>query len=136
MKFRVALLALESLTLGGASTAAMVYGFPVMFGLGIATLIQAPATGSLGLLQLAGGTWAVVEFWHLAVKTTLSLPYSFGLRFWLGVFGAAVGLVGFYGTMPLAAVSLLVGLPALGAAHFTFLQLRMRDPQTPSRMAI
>ncbi|MFI5447055.1 hypothetical protein [Polaromonas sp. UC242_47] len=135
MKFRVALLALESLALGGASTAAVVYGFPVMFGLGIATLMQAPATGSLGLLQLAGCAWAVVEFWHLAVKTTLSLPYSFGLRFWLGVFGATVGLVGFYGTMPLAAVSLFIGLPALGAAHFSFLQLRMRSRQTPSRVA-
>ena len=88
MKLRVALLALESLALGGASTVAVAYGFPVIFGLGIATLMQAPATGSLGLLQLAGFIWALVEFWHIAVKTTLSLTYSFGLRFWLGVFGA------------------------------------------------
>ena len=74
MKFRVALLALESLVLGGASTAALIYGFPVMFGFGIATLMQAPATGTLGLLQLAGCVWAIVEFLHLAVRTTLSLP--------------------------------------------------------------
>lgn len=127
MTFRVALLAVESLVLGGASTAAMIYGFPFMFGLGIGTLFQSPATGSLELVQLAGFAWAIVEFWHLAIKTMLSLHFSFGLRFWLGVIGATVGLVSFYRTMPLAAIGLLFGLPALGAAHFTFLQLRMRD---------
>ena len=132
MKFKVTLLALESLALGGPSTAAIAYGFPVMFGFGIATLMQAPATGGLGLLQLAGCAWGLVEFWHLAVKTTLSLPYSFGLRFWLAVLGAAIGVMGLYGTMPRVAVSLFIGLPTLGAAHFSFLQLRMRSPQIPS----
>jgi hypothetical protein len=69
MKARTVALALEAIAAGGPSTAATVYGFPVIFSLGMAGALQGQALPLLGLLLLAGSIWALFEFWRLAMAT-------------------------------------------------------------------
>lgn len=130
---KTVVLAVEAIVLGGPSTAAMLYGLPVMVALGIGTLFQDPFVGAVGLISLAGCAFALVEFWRLAVKTIRSEKYQFRWRFWLGVFGAAVGYVGLYNTMPREAVGLLIAFPGLGAMHFSYLQFRIVQMENIAR---
>jgi hypothetical protein len=133
MKARTVALALEAIAAGGPSTAATVYGFPVMFSLGMAGALQGQALPLLGLLQLAGSIWALFEFWRLAMATVLGGTYLFGWRFWFAVLGAVAGLAESVRTIPPLAVALFIGLPSLVVAHFSYLQLMVRRADKSTR---
>jgi hypothetical protein len=127
MRFRTTALLLEAVASAGACTAALVYGFPVLLSFGIDTLLEKPFPGAMALLQLAGSAWALIEFWRLALSTAFAVHYQFGWRFWLAVFGASGGMFAFVGEIPPVVLFALVGLPALAAAHFSYLQLAERN---------
>ena len=126
MKLRTSALFLEAVAAAGPCTVALTYGLPVMVSLGMAALLENPRVALWGLLQLAGCTWAMIEFWRLALRTVFAVPYLFGSRFWVAVLGAGAGLVGFVGAIPASALVVLVGLPGLAVAHFSYLQLAAR----------
>ena len=126
MQTSSALLVFEAVLLGGPSTAAFVYGFPVMFALALGLSFQSPSSGALGLLQVCGCVWALVEYWRLSVSTFSGRLHTFGIRFWVGLAGAFAGAAGFVGSIPLSALAIFIVAPALVTLHFASIQLRRR----------
>jgi len=128
MRIRALLLWIEVFVLGGPTTAAVFYGFPMLLTFGISAAVNAPLMFLAGLLQLASCFYALVEYWRLAAMTIWGQKYAFGARFWAAVVGSTLGAISFVPSMSSLAVAYFVVPPLLGAIHFSALQvLRFRN---------
>jgi hypothetical protein len=127
MKLSPAMLFLEAAVLGLPITVLFVGALPMLF-IAPAALYLAPSLEGLWFaVQLFCGGYAVVRYWHLAIRTSRGEPVHFGPSFWFAVASAVVAAF-FLVTWSANSVPalLVVVAAAVGAAHFSAIQRNMR----------
>jgi hypothetical protein len=113
---------IEAVIAAGPATLAITAGYPVLIYKLVRTYADAPGANSLAALLLAGGLWALLEFWRIALATVARKAYAFNWRFWLAIAGFFACAVHFLPDMPAGMALLLMVLPALAWGHFIVLQ--------------
>lgn len=116
-------LSIEAVALGAPSSLLFIFGLPYIVGGSIYELVEGRLLGPIGAL---GSAWALLQFWSLAFCTISRRPYRFGVGFGLGVLGSFIGIAVMHLGMPYWFSAALIGLPLLGAIHFSYEQVLIR----------
>jgi hypothetical protein len=131
MKLSPSLLLAEAVVLGLPVTILFVGTLPILF-IALFALLSAPSfEGAWFAIQLLCSCYALVRYWHLAIRTVRAEPISLGGSFWSGMACACIAaffLVTWAGnTVP---ALLVVVVAAIAATHFVAIQRAMLASKT------